>query len=1006
MAAAGTSRLTATLAPSRRWQLPRLGVLGMLLGWLIPFARAEPPATPATLPRPLSEYFRQTWTSRDGLPHSLVNSIAQDSQGYLWFATWEGVARYNGREFHVFDRERVPVMLDHGFRTIAVGHQGVLWFGSSRGGIVRYAEGGWSTLSRADGLAQDELMVLREAEDGSLWIGYESAGVDRRFPDGRIERFQRAQGLPSDVVYSLALDSDQRVWVGTAAGLALIDGGGVRAYGHDLGLRAEAVFDVHVDPGLPLLVGTEQGAFILEDGEFRPLAEGLPRDSIQHVYRDRVGHIWIGTVSHGVFRLSPAGLERIGSEFGLPNSRVATLFEDREGSMWVGTNGGLMRLRDASFSNLGVEHGLADDYVRALLAHPEGGLWVGSSSGLDWVSGSPAVVSSIQELRRSSVLSLAPSADGSLWVGTYSQGVLRLRGGQVVERYDSRDGLSANQIRAIVEARDGSLWVGSNRGLSQVRGDGIRRYSRADGLPREFIISLHEDRQGTLWIGTANGLVRREHDGRLTPIDLPALASVQDVFGFAEDAEGALWVASDRGLLRLWRGQAGRLGYAQGLPIEAVFQVVPDRIGNLWLSSNRGVLRLSLQQAREVLAGERPRVDAEWFNELDGMATAQCNGGSGPAAVLRRDGSVSVATSKGVASVQPDRLSQLAQTVPSVVIEDMLVEDVPQRLREFIELPAGTRRIELHYAGLSFLMPEKIVYRYRLEGFDEAWVERGSRRIAQFTNLQPGTYRFRVAASHRHGDWSSVEASVQFRIPPFFWQRSEFWLLLAGLLGLAVVGLYRLRMAQVRRGEVQLRALVEERTQDLRAQTERLLEADREKSLLLARIRAQSEAFERQAREDGLTGLSNRRAFDEAMAHEFARARRQVSPLSLILLDIDWFKRINDGYSHAAGDAALKAVARALRDNSREIDAVARYGGEEFAVLCPDTGLNEALGFAERLRAAVAAIDCEPFAAGLSITISLGVAEATGLSHHERLVSRADAALYRAKEGGRNQVCG
>lgn len=955
--------------------------------------------------RPIEGYYRESWSQRDGLPHSLINAIAQTPDGYLWLATWEGAARYNGREFVVFDRESVAEMTDHGFRAMTVGRDGSLWVGASRGGVMRLSQGTWIRLDREDGLAQDEIMGLAEGPGGVMWIAYESAGVGALQPDGSIRHFSREDGLPSDVMYSLAIDQKGRVWLGTAQGLGYID---ERGQAGRLALSADdsrhSVYSVHTSPGWPILLGTDRGLYEVEGGVPRKLDVGLPADTVQRVYRDRAGRIWVGTVNFGVFRISSLGLENIDAELGLPNNRVASIFEDREGSVWIGTNGGLFRLRDAPFSSMTTDHGLTDDYVRTVIEHSDGSLWVGSSAGLTHVSDEARPVATAG-LDRVSVLSLEESSDGSVWVGTYSQGVWRVRDDQLAERIDVERGLVSNQVRALLEEADGTLWVGTNRGLSRVRSSGVRTFTTEDGLPRDFIIALHRDRRGTLWAGTANGLARLGENDRFETVDIESAANAQDVFGFDEDEEGALWLATDRGLARWHRNRLTRLGRSDGLPIDTLFQVVIDRIGNIWLTSNRGVMRLSHADAVKAMDLPGTRVQVELFNELDGMASAQCNGGSGLAAVLRRNGEVAVGTSKGLASIQPQRLGDFGRHVPPIVIESFLVDDRRLPVDSGQVLAPGTRRLEMHFAGLSYLMPQKIIYRYRLDGFDDRWFERGTQRHAQFTNLPPGEYTFRVTAANRGGAWNPQEAILRFEIRPLLWQRKDFWALIGALVVVLVGAGIRLRLRQLSRAKAQLELLVAERTADLEAKTKRLVEADREKSVLLEQIRTQSEAFERQAREDALTGLFNRRAFDETMSREFARARRTGSSLSLILLDIDWFKRINDTYSHAAGDEALRRVAVALKDSSRDMDVVSRYGGEEFAVLCPETHLERAVQFAERLRSAVERIDTAGFAPGLQLSVSLGVAEATGLSHHERLVSRADAALYRAKEGGRNQVC-
>jgi diguanylate cyclase (GGDEF)-like protein len=952
--------------------------------------------------RPLNEYFRETWTTRQGLPHNLVQGVAQTPDGYLWFATWEGVVRYNGIEFRAFDRSNVAALADNGVRALLVTHDGALVLGTSRGGVTLLRDGRWSSLDMRDGLAQDEIMDVLEDRRGRLWVATESAGLDR-VDGGKVRHFGREQGLPSLSMHLASLAPDDSVWAGTTEGVIRVQDDAVQVYGAHQGLPAGPVFDIAFAADGGVHVGTERGVYRLDGGRFVPAATGLPVDAVQRLLFDRSGRLWVGTVNHGVLRVLDGRVEALSSDVGLPNNRVAALFEDREGSIWVGTNGGLLRLRDAPFVTYTTEHGLADNYVRSVLQARDGTLWAGTSRGLSrWQGQHFAPAAGLPD---HSVLSLAEDADGALWIGTYANGLLQQRRDGTLRSWTAADGLAGNQVRAIAHTPDGSTWVGTARGLSRLREGQWRSFGTADGLPREFIIALHAAQDGRLWIGTANGAAVASGE-RIENIDLSKIEQIEDVFGFHEDADGTIWMATDRGLVRHRAGQLAGIARRHGLPVDTLFQVVADQHGNFWLSSNRGVLRVAREDAEAVADGRRTRLSAEVFGEADGMASAQCNGGAGPAAWAGTDGRIWVATAMGLSGVDPARLGRFVRAPPPLVIEQVRVDDQPLAAAGTLELAPGTRKIELQFAGLSYLMPQKISYRYRLEGFDPDWVESGNLRFAQFTNLAPGLYTFRVSAANAGGEWSTREASLQLRMTPQLWQRGSFWAAVA-LLGLLLLYLaYRLRIRQLRGNELRLRQLIDRRTQDLREQTERLTAADAEKSALLIRLREHADAFERQAREDSLTGLANRRWFDERLAEAFAAATRGQRPLALALVDIDHFKRINDQHSHAAGDAALRAVADTMRSQLRSEDCIARYGGEEFAVLFPATPLPQARELAQRLRNAVQQIDCSAFAAGLQITVSIGLAAGDEASHHERLVSLADARLYEAKRGGRNQVCG
>ena len=953
----------------------------------------------------LATYSREVWTTRDGLPHNQVNGIAQTPEGYLWFATWEGVVRYNGQEFRSFGRQNVPAIRDNGIRSVKASASGSLVVATSRGGasVLRGEE--WTTYGIAEGLGQEELSAAIEDHAGRLWAATESRGVTR-LDAGVATHFRTQQGLPSDDTFAILEDGAGAIWVATGSGVARIEGDRVQAFSAASGLPAGSAFSLALDHDGELYVGTERGVYVGKNGRFAPVTPDFPQEAVPSLQVDAEGTLWIGTVNRGLMRLGSRGLERFDAAAGLPNNRVASLFADREGSVWVGTNAGLLRFADTPFITYDSHHGLSDDYVRALLQGRDGSVWIGTSRGLDrWQD---EVVHPTEALSGDAILSLAED-DGGLWIGTYSTGLVRWRDGKVQERLTSGHGLPSNQVRAVLAAADGSTWIGTSRGLVHRRGDGeVRLLREEDGLPRSFVLSLFQTRAGDIWVGTTNGAALVSgRDGGIKPYDFSPLEQAQDVFGMHEDADGTVWFATDRGVIRLRDGQPAIIGAVHGLPVDTIFQVVVDSYGNFWLTSNAGVVYVRREEMEAVANGRGERLDYQQFAEPDGMGSAQCNGGAGPAALRTADGGIWVATAKGVSVVQPDQLPRYQLTPPPVVIEGLRIDDQAASANGTIVLPPGTRKLELDYVSLSYRTPEQIRYRYRLEGFDNGWVERNQRRNAQYTNLPPGTYRFQVSAAQRGSGWSPETASVNFEIQPELWQRPWF-LPVAGLgLALLLYVAYRARVSQLKSREAQLSRIVDERT---RALSEKNAELEQKNET----IRQQGETFEQLSRTDALTGLPNRRSMEETLSRAFQDAVMADQPLCFGLLDIDHFKRINDGFSHDVGDEALRRVAQVMREQAtpgaigrwRGDERVARWGGEEFALLFPQADMVEATRQAERLRLAIEAIDCSDFAPGLKITASIGLAERTGLTHHERLVTRAAQRRYDATRGGRTRVVG
>jgi diguanylate cyclase (GGDEF)-like protein len=978
------------------WGRIALATLALLV--LSPAVASEPLA--------LHELAQRSWTTREGLPHNSVNALAQTADGYLWLATWEGVARYNGREFKVFGRETLPGLGDVAMRELHVDRSGVLWVGGVRGDILRYENGQWQSLAPVPGF----INALQVDPQGRLWVGQEIRGLMRIDPDGTRVRINAESGLPGDSVFDLGLDADGRVWAATSGGLARIEGERAVPVAHRGDGVGGTVLGLGLDRDGRMLLATARGAYraLGRDPEqgFELLHPQLGGASVFRIVESGDGGLWLGLSTEGLIRLDGESLQRFGTREGLPSGRVLSMVIDRDGALWTATNGGLLRLAPAPFSSLTSAQGLSDNFVRAVLRDATGALWFGTGRGLNrWRDGALQPLDDPQ-LATLSVLSLAEGDGGEVLVGTFDRGVLRLRDGVVVGGIDTGQGLPSNQIRALLRDRKGVIWVGSIGGLARVEPGGDRAEPIEHGPSGEFVIALAEDAQGTLWIGTPQGLDRLNRDGLIEAG--PALpADTRSLFAITPEEGGqALWLSSDRGLLHLHvpSGAVGQIGPAQGLPMEKVFHTLADGAGHLWLSSNRGAVRIRREEARAVLRGQTPRLSADVFDEAHGMASSQCNTGS-PAAALGPEGGIWIATAVGVARIKADHLDERTAQIPPTVIESVTAEghELPLGARP-ARLPPGTSRIGFSVAGLGYLMPERIHYRYRLEGFDHDWVERGRLHAVEYTNLPPGEYELRAQAAYVGSPWASPEARFAFVIEPFFWQRP--WVQALGLLLLAVL-IYlalRLRLRALRLRAIELQQAVTVKTAELRASTEQLLAADAEKSRLLEQLREHAEAFERQAREDALTGLANRRVFDQTLAQEFRRARRTGTPLSLAMIDIDHFKRINDGYSHAAGDAVLVAVAQVMREQCREMDVPSRWGGEEFGLLLPHTRPEDAVSVCERLRKAFAGLRFPEIDPELRISVSIGLADEAGLETHESLLARADQALYAAKRAGRDRV--
>jgi len=1044
-----------------------LGLLFVVLPCLAAPAGAAP-ARWSALVQTSFQHLRQ----EQGLPNEIATSVAQDGDGFLWVGTLAGLARWDGYRFRVYkaDPKQPTALPDNFIQTLHADAAGRLWIGTSGAGLVRYerASNSFTTLPVGQaGLSHVSVNSIIDDGNGGLWVGT-NAGLDH--VDAASSAVQRlsgeAAGLSGLQVLSLLRSRDGSLWVGTEEGLFRREVRAPRFAAVPLpsGGPQPRTLSLYEDSLGQVWIGTAQhGAFKMARADAaavpvrssaaQPQAAALGSEPVTGIIEARPGEIWLGTLTRGiqVVDLATAQTRHIRHLPSLPvslaDNAVRGFHRDRSGLVWVASNRGLSR-HDPGQAAVLTMYGAppcapqlrcdageqaASNEVSWILPVGPDRFWLGTHKrGVEIIDSSGALVAALRpDARRPEralpadiVLALELGGDGQVYIAT-KRGLYRAAAdGSRISRvqWPGRDPAASTWT---LLAEGGKLWIGgqsdglwsldlrSGQARLELRGRGQR-------LSDERIVVLARAAAGGIWIGTRNGLNHLEPGtGVVRPVPLDvgntgAQPSAGFITALYTDRQQRLWVGTYGGGIKLLEpdGQQRRIGLAEGLPDETVNALLEDGQGQLWVSTDNGLARIHPKtlEVRALRRAEGVEFQTYWTGS----------------AARSSEGELLFGGAGGMTIVQPAHVQPWSYRPPLVISElhaggrqlvagSLLRGIGPAQQAELssLEIQPDANSFAVEYAALDYSAPDRNRYAHRLLGFDRDWIASdATRRLASYTNLPPGQYQLQLRGSNRDGAWSEAVLSLPIRVLPAWHQTLWFKLLVLLLLLLTVVAVVQLRTRWLRRRQRELELKVSERTAALE-QVSRALE-EKSRVLELASI------------SDPLTGLHNRRFLAEHIEAEIAASQRRAREAALtavpqpvdtdslfFLIDIDHFKRVNDEYGHAAGDAVLVQFGRRLRTVLRESDHLVRWGGEEFLAVARDTNRLRVQELAERLRSVVVE---SPFVLDdgrrLSITCSIGFACLPFVDADPRalgwqdVVRLADLALLTAKRSGRNAWVG
>ncbi|MBN1551757.1 diguanylate cyclase [bacterium] len=936
--------------------------------WLMPFWSVQAVTDKTTLFQEFMAISSKSYSTRHGLPSSHIEKVFQDKYGFIWVCTQQGLARYDGQDFTVYNEypKEVSVYTYASF----IDENEDIWIGTTNGMAVLHDYEYRKIPLDIPGTRHEIIDMLQDAE-GACWFICNNLGPYVMKVDSEPVNIGLGTELEKAYIYDLVLDDSGRLWIASSKGVFIYSEGKVQQYNipgypsvnayqllihsDGSGIVAETsgsmiifssgkaekirlvpenedlmIYSLSENPIGGVWIGTSKGLFVYRDGniEHFTVSDGITSNLVFDVYFDREGILWYSS-DNGLGKIFGLQFRQIVPSRDLPIATVHDIDQDNKLRIWIATSEGVVRLDDRNFKRWQADDGLNDDFIMTILCLKDNDVLVSNSGGLFKIHNDK--VFPIDEEVKPVAYEMVEGPSGTVWIGA-SEGIYKLEQNKVTFMNDELNLPGLVEVSCIFFDNHQNMWVSTD-------GQGVYRIDsqtetavKIQNLPSENVFTVYQDQKNYIWIGTLEGACLLEDTDVKVIYTMRHGLKSNNIWSIRQDLNGDMWFATSKGLSCLKSGRILNYDVEDGVSGD-------DMVANCNLTDHMNRI---------------------WF------------GGT------------------GITIIDPGY--SLPITEPLVYIKRALVDDRPLQYGEI--LPHNLNNVDFNFVCLSFANENRNQYRYQLYGYDRFRSQPTSSPHIRYTNLPTGKYRLVVDAINRNGIFSKSPATFEFEILPAWWEL--YWVRVSGavLLAMFIYSFARLRSITIRRRAQWLQKEVDRQTEVITNHLETL--------------EKQKEKLEKLSITDDLTNIYNRRYFFRVLMAEWKRQERYKRSLSIILFDIDHFKGVNDTYGHAVGDEVLIKVVQIMKRNLRETDTLARFGGEEFIVLLPETGLDTAVEVAERIRASVESLSVN-FSSyqSIKVHISGGVSTKfgeTGAMNPDALVRQADIALYRAKQSGRNQI--
>ena len=778
----------------------------------------------------LHQYNYDYWTTHSGLPTNSLLHIYQSRNGYLWLSSYGGLIRFDGYKFTNYNKKNTEVFSNnitgriaedtngnlwvttqesglismhngvferHGqkegvnqlFRALLIDRSNVLWSASPKNGWFNYKNGVFSFIKYHKPLNKIEVRAICEGENGEIYFGTLGEGLFK-YENGQLTQISYNKEVSSLWIYSIFLDKRNTLWIGTSEGLKTFNGKTVEDY---------------------------------------PIN---PTTTVNAISEDKNENIWLGTM-HGIFRINKNknSTDFIGYQY-LDYSFVNDLTFDLEDNLWLTHyKGGLTQCKDGNFTNYSHSSGLNGKVVNAICEIEKNKFLIGFDNGMLNLLDNGIIrnYKTHNNLDNKRVRHIQKDSKNNIWISTYN-GLLKIKPNGKEVFYNSLCGFQGSKIRLTFEDNEGNIWIGTrNNGVIKLQLDGTKKYFNVNnGLSSMLIMSINQGINNNIYIGTNDGGVNIiKDDSVIKIINQKNGLPTNIVFNTYHDTLGNIWVAMSGGLVCIYNDTIRYIDVKNGMADDSPFNIIEDNEGNFWLPSISGVMKMNKNEILEYFNNPKNKINCRLFNNNDGMQQDECNATA--QSIKATDGSILFSTIDGVEIINPS-LNSINQTIPNVIIEKLKVNGIPVKIKNNIQISPGKKRLTFEYTSLSLCEPKKNQFKYRLDGYENNWVNSYNERSVSYTNLPPGYYTFNLIGSNNDGIWNTEGDSISFYIKPLFVQTNIFYALIFLFVFLVGYSLYKYRVKQYKKNQKLLEKKVELRTQEI-TNKNRVLE-DQKKEIL------------------------------------------------------------------------------------------------------------------------------------------------------------------------------